>query len=246
MRTSLVSISILATLAASDLHADDPAPGKQVERSFQISAEQSVPYLLYLPGELDPSADKKWPLILFLHGRGESHGPLSIVAKWGPPRMAARGDDLPYLVVSPQCPAESRWTADDQQAGVLKLLDHIVGTFPVDPRRVYLTGLSMGGFGSWKMAADHPDRFAAVAPICGKGDPANAEKLVDLPIWVFHGTEDQAVPYQHSVDMVEAIRRAGGEQIRFTTLHHIGHNSWSAAYATPELYEWFDRHQRSQ
>ena len=91
----------------------------------------------------------------------------------------------------------------------------------------------------------HPKRFAAVAPICGRGDPGSATKLVDLPIWVFHGTEDRAVPYQHSVDMVEAIRKAGGAKVRFTTLQHVGHNSWSAAYATPELYQWFDRHRRS-
>lgn len=225
-------------------NAEDPAPGKQVEQSFQVSAEQSVPYLLYLPKDLDPAGDRKWPVILFLHGRGESHGPLSIVAKWGPPRMAARGDDLPYIVISPQCPGESSWTADEQQSGVLKLLDHITTTYPADTSRMYLTGLSMGGFGTWKMAAQNPERFAAAAPICGKGNPDDGEKLKDLPIWVFHGTEDTAVPYQHSVDMVEAITKAGGTKIRFTTLKHVGHNSWSPAYATPELYQWFDQHRR--
>ena len=128
----------------------------------------------------------------------------------------------------------------------LDVFRSVVLRSPVDTGRFYLTGLSMGGYGSWKMAAENPGRFAAVSPICGKGDPANAEKLIDLPIWVFHGTEDKAVPYQHSVDMVEAIRNAGGEEVRFTTLKHIGHNSWSAAYATPELYDWFDRHKRAE
>lgn len=236
----------ILTLTAASLPAEEPAPGKQVEQSLAVSEQQDVPYLLYLPREIEAEKDRKWPVILFLHGRGESYGPLEIVAKWGPPRMAARGDALPYIVVSPQCPGDSRWTADEQQAGVLKLLDHILASYPADPDRVYLTGLSMGGFGSWRLAAEHGERFAAVAPICGRGDPANGEKLKDLPIWVFHGTEDKAVPYQNSVDMVDAIRKAGGTKVRFTTLQHIGHNSWSAAYATPELYGWFDQHRRGE
>jgi predicted peptidase len=91
------------------------------------------------------------------------------------------------------------------------------------------------------MAADHADRFAAVAPICGRGNPADAPKLVNLPIWVFHGDEDETVPIRRSQEMVDAIRAAGGTQIRFTTLESIGHNSWSAAYASPDLYSWFDQ-----
>ena len=242
-RTLSLSLAV-PLLSCTTLHADTPAPGKQVELTHKVSDQQSVPYLLYLPKDLDAKADKKWPVILFLHGRGESRGPLSIVAKWGPPRMAERGDNLPYIVISPQCPASSRWTADEQQAGVLNLLDHISEKYPVDTSRIYLTGLSMGGYGSWKLAADHGQRFAAVAPVCGKGNPADGEKLKDLPIWVFHGTEDHAVAYQHSVDMVEAIEKAGGKKVRFTSMKHVGHNCWSAAYATPELYQWFDKHRR--
>jgi predicted peptidase len=242
-RTLSLSLAV-PLLSCTTLHADTPAPGKQVELSHKVSDQQSVPYLLYLPKDFDAKADKKWPVILFLHGRGESRGPLSIVAKWGPPRMAERGDNLPYIVISPQCPASSRWTADEQQAGVLNLLDHISEKYPVDTSRIYLTGLSMGGYGSWKLAADHGQRFAAVAPVCGKGNPADGEKLKDLPIWVFHGTEDHAVAYQHSVDMVEAIEKAGGKKVRFTSMKHVGHNCWSAAYATPELYQWFDKHRR--
>jgi predicted peptidase len=98
----------------------------------------------------------------------------------------------------------------------------------------------MGGFGSWGLAAKHPKRFAAVAPICGGGSPEDARKLVDVPIWAFHGDQDKAVPFEKSVEMVEAIKKAGGTKILFTTLEHIGHNCWSAAYATPQLYEWFD------
>jgi predicted peptidase len=100
----------------------------------------------------------------------------------------------------------------------------------------------MGGFGSWRLAADHPDLFAAVAPICGGGKPEDAGKLKDLPIWVWHGTADPTVPVQRSIEMVEAIKKAGGREVRFTTLEHVGHNAWEAAYATPELYQWLNKH----
>ena len=195
-------------------------------------------YLLYLPSDYQQDSQKPWPLVLFLHGRGESYGPLSLVAKWGPPRFAQRGDDLPYILVSPQCPADGSWSDDTRQAQLDQLLDDVCEHLNVDPARVYLTGLSMGGYGSWRLAARHPRRFAAVAPICGGGDPEDAEKLKDLPIWVFHGDQDDAVPIAKSNEMVDAIRAAGGNKLRFTTLEHVGHNSWSSAYALPELYTW--------
>ncbi|MCP4848351.1 MAG: prolyl oligopeptidase family serine peptidase [Verrucomicrobiaceae bacterium] len=223
---------------------NNPSSGSQVEQSFKLASGTSVPYLLYLPKKFDAKSTEKWPVILFLHGRGESRGPLSIVAKWGPPRMAARGDNLPYIIISPQCPADQRWTSAGQLQAVLDLLAHISKSFPVDSQRIYLTGLSMGGYGSWKLAAEHGKLFAAVAPICGAGDPKDAMKLKSVPVWAFHGTEDRAVPYQRSLEIVEAIQKSGGKKVRFTTLKHVGHNSWSAAYATPELFEWFNKHRR--
>ena len=222
------------------LQAAEPAPGKQVHQELRVG-DQSVPYLLYLPADYGAS-DSKAPVMLFLHGRGESRGPLSIVAKWGPPKVAERGDDLPYILVSPQCPEKESWGQPGQQALLVKLLDHIASKYNADTNRVYLTGLSMGGYGSWRLAADHPDRFAAVVPICGGGNPEDASKLKDVPIWAWHGDKDTAVPLKRSVEMVEAIKAAGGDSIRLTVLEHIGHNSWEAAYATPELYDWLNKH----
>lgn len=216
--------------------ASEPGPGKQVEQSFATSDGGMISYLLYLPKNYD--AAKKWQLILFLHGRGESFGPLNLVAKWGPPQFAARGDELPYVLVSPQCPGDDSWTKPTQQKRLIELLDHIVKSHSIDEDSVCLTGLSMGGYGSWRLATDHPGRFASVVPVCGGGDPGDAEKLKALPIWVFHGDQDSAVPFQSSVEMVDAIRKAGGTKIRFTSLEHIGHNCWSATYATPELFQW--------
>lgn len=228
--------------------AEDPAPGKQVEQALVLpgETEPAIEYQLFLP-EKYGETDEKWPLILFLHGRGESYGPLSLVKKWGPPRLVEREPAaFPFVVVSPQCPARpANWSDETRQKQLVQLLDDIVERYDVDPDRVYLTGLSMGGYGSWTLAASHPERFAAVAPICGGGNPANAGKLVNLPIWVFHGDKDNAVPIRRSQEMVAAIRKAGGERVRFTTLEELGHNSWSAAYATPDLYSWMQRHTAS-
>jgi predicted peptidase len=218
---------------------ESPTPGKQVEQSLQVG-DAKIGYQLFLPSGY-AEGDKDWPLILFLHGRGESNGPLSLVKKWGPPLIVESTPDFPYIVVSPQCPADDRWSSDGQQALLAALLDEVVKQYRVDADRVYLTGLSMGGYGSWTLAAAHPDRFAAVVPICGGGDPAKAAELKNLPIWVFHGDQDKAVPLERSQEMVAAIQKAGGTQVRFTTLEHIGHNSWSAAYATPELYGWLNQ-----
>ena len=244
MKSTIASITFIALLtsALSGLWAEDalkPVPGKQVEASFKTSDGASVGYLLYLPKDYDPA--KKSQMILFLHGRGESYGPLSLVAKWGPPRYAARGDELPYVLVSPQCPGDDSWNKPTQQKRLVELLEHIVKTYSIDEQHICLTGLSMGGYGSWRLAADHPQRFSAVVPVCGGGDPADAEKLKDLPIWVFHGDQDRAVPFQRSVEMVEAIKKAGGTKIRFTSLEHVGHNCWSATYATPEVFDWISK-----
>jgi predicted peptidase len=240
-----ITLAVLLTSALSGFCAEEtpsPTPGTQVEQALRTSDGANLGYLLYLPKDYDPA--KKSPMILFLHGRGESYGPLSLVAKWGPPRFAARGDELPYVLVSPQCPGDDSWSKPTQQQRLVELLDHIVKTYAIDEDHICLTGLSMGGYGSWRLAADHPQRLSAVVPVCGGGDPADAEKLKDLPIWVFHGDQDRAVPFERAVEMVEAIKKAGGTKIRFTSLEHIGHNCWSAAYATPELFDWIGRQAR--
>lgn len=242
--SGLVTLSIVFGLSSLFATAAEPAAGKQVERSFKAKDSGEVPYLLYLPDNYDANAKDKLPIMLFLHGRGESDGPLSLVAKWGPPLLAARGEDFPFIIVSPQCPREDSWSSDTQQARLSQLLDAMIQEFGADRQRVYLAGLSMGGSGSWRMAADHPELFAAVVPICGRGDVANAEKLKSLPIWVFVGDQDRV--FQANVDMVEAIRAAGSQSVRLTTLENIGHNSWSAAFASPDLYAWLAKQSRPQ
>lgn len=220
-----------------------PAPGKQVEQSFVAQDQGKVPYLLYLPQGFE-KGNKKVPLMLFLHGRGESDGPLQVVAKWGPPQLLAKGESMPYVVLSPQCPKEDNWSSPTQQKRLLELLDDAVGKWNIDPSRIYLTGLSMGGSGSWRMAADHPQKFAAVVPICGRGDVKDAAAFKSLPTWVFCGDQDRV--FAANSEMVDAIKKTGSNQIRWTSLENIGHNSWSAAYATPDLYTWLQQQSRPE
>ena len=243
MRTRTVFPAILLLLVTySKSEAQQPSPGKQVEQKLTLGDDHSIEYLLYLPADYQPGG--KFAFLLFLHGRGESNGPLSVVKKWGPPRLVDEGRSMPYIIASPQCPKRpASWSDMSEQAKLVQLLQHLEEKYAIDPTRMYLTGLSMGGFGSWTMAAQMPNKFAAVVPICGRGNPADAEKLKDTPIWAWHGLEDKVVAPSGSMDMVQAIRQAGGKNIIYTSLEGVGHNSWSAAYATPELYSWFDKHQ---
>jgi predicted peptidase len=222
------------------------APGTQQPQSFsgRVTKSVEVSYLLYLPGAYGQDPTRRWPLILFLHGAGERGDDLEMVRKHGIPRVveakAAEGrDDFPFITVSPQCPTGEWWGIDELDT----LLDDVLERYAVDRDRVYLTGLSMGGFGTWNLAAARPDRFAAIAPVCGGGRPDKAAALKHLPIWTFHGAKDEIVPIKSTEDMVEAVRRAGGD-VRFTVYREAGHDSWTETYANPDLYAWFLAHRR--
>jgi len=219
--------------AASGLTAQ-PEPGKQVEQHFvsQANPKLHAGYQLFLP-KAYRAGGKKWPLILFLHGSGERGTNLDLVKVHGPPKIVDRKPDFPFIVVSPQCPRGQWW---DNKV-LTALLDDVIAKYSVNTDQIYLTGLSMGGFGTWSLAAAHPDRFAAIVPICGGGDPKTADKLKTLPIWVFHGEKDRGVPIARSREMVSAIRKAGGN-VKFTSYPKLGHNCWTVTYDNPVLYTW--------
>jgi predicted peptidase len=219
------------------------AKGNQDARRFKkkITKTLACKYLLYLPDGYD-QGQKKWPLMMFLHGAGERGDDLDLVRKHGPPKLVGQGKDLPFIIVSPQCPKEVWWP---EKVDTLKaLLDDIESRYAVDTDRVYLTGLSMGGFGSWSLACKHPDRFAAVAPICGGGMWFLGNRLKDVPVWAFHGAKDSVVPLRESQEMVDAVKRAGGDA-KLTVYPDAGHDSWTATYDNPQLYEWFLGHRKS-
>jgi predicted peptidase len=198
-------------------------------------------YLLYLPPDYKEGSGKTWPLLLSLHGAGERGDDLALVAKHGPPKRIEAGADFPFIVVSPQCPEETWW----EPAPLAALLDQLGGRLAVNPDRVYGTGLSMGGFGTWRMALTEPERFAAIAPICGGGEPLLAGRIADLPVWAFHGAKDDVVPLSRSEDMVTALRDAGGDP-KFTVYPEAEHDAWTETYENEELYDWLLSHRRGR
>lgn len=226
------------TLASPPARGDDKEGRAQQEKTFEkeITILVKLNYLLSLPKGYDDSK-KDWPLILFLHGAGESGDDLAKVKKHGLAKVVG-SKDLPFIVVSPQSPGRG-WNP----AALNALLDDLTAHYRVDKDRVYLTGLSMGGFGTWALAAAHPERFAAIAPVCGGGDPKQAQRLKDIPTWVFHGAKDPTVPLARSEEMVKALKDAGGSP-KFTVYPEARHDSWTETYDNPELYDWFLAHTR--
>ena len=253
----------LAVWAAGE-GTDAPAPGIQVLRSIHVPAsrcfwttgdvdqlgeylpadpakEEEFRYWLFLPTDESAKNEKGFPLLVFLHGAGERGNPEAVKVH-GPPKLVETeaGKTWPFITLSPSCPADGYWSVDQ----ILLAIDKVIAEQPVDTDRVYVTGLSMGGYGTWMLLDKAGERFAAAAPLCGGCDPAKACKMVDKPIWVFHGDKDDAVPFERSVNMVEAIKKLGGEKIRFTAYPGYGHDCWTETYNNPELYEWFLSHSR--
>jgi predicted peptidase len=216
-------------------------PGKQIEIKAADGADDNPPYnyLLFAPASYDKQ--EQWPLIVFLHGSGERGDDLELVKKHGPPKIVGGKPDFEFIVVSPQVPANSRWDAEK----VGQIVDQVVKSLKVDARRIYLTGLSMGGSGTWKTAAEYPDRFAAIVPICGRGDPETADTLKSIPCWVFHGAKDSPQSVKQNEEMVAALKKAGG-QPKFTLYPDADHDSWTESYNNPELYRWLLAQQRKK
>lgn len=189
-------------------------------------------YLVYVPG--GPAPAQGWPLVLFLHGAGERGSDLDLVKVHGPPKMVEKGKVLPFILVSPQCPSDSWW----DHVPLAKLLDEVEAGYPVDRTRIYVTGLSMGGYGTWNLACYQPKRFAAIAPICGGGVSVLARfVLKHMPVWAFHSEGDPVVPLEESQRMVDAIKLAGGNP-KLTVYPGISHDAWTATYNNPEFWSW--------
>ncbi|MDP4173794.1 MAG: prolyl oligopeptidase family serine peptidase [Bacteroidota bacterium] len=207
---------------------------RQLPKHFttEIKTQITLDYLLYLP-EGYSKTGKKWPLVLFLHGAGERGSDLSYVKRHGPPKLVEQGKSFPFILVSPQCPDDSVWYTNILGS----LLDEIEKKYNVDKEREYVTGLSMGGNGTWKMAERYPNRFAAIAPVCGWSNLETVCKLKHIPIWVFHGKKDRIVPFEKSEVLVKALKKCGGN-IQFTVYPNAAHDSWTETYNNQEFYDW--------
>ncbi len=207
-----------------------------LDKSFKDSAGMDYEYVLFVPHDYKKGTPT--PTILFLHGSGETKGGQKMPVEVGiGPAIKKREKTFPFITIIPQAPVRG-WQAGGKSAKMaLGILEDVEKNYSVDPKRVYLTGLSMGGYGTWSLAVTMPDKWAAIVPICGRGDPKQAEKIKDLPCWAFHGDADPAVKVTGSRDMIAAIKKAGGHP-KYTEYPGVGHNSWTKAYATDELYTW--------
>jgi predicted peptidase len=240
-------------------HATSPQTVHAAERT--LTKTVGYKYLLALPEGYHTDATRRWPVLLFLHGSGERGDDPWSAAKHGPPKLL-RGEGLTareqraaqklhqdFIVVSPLCPRNTWWDPE----GVLVVLDEVMRASRVDRDRVYLTGMSMGGYGAWALGTAHPDRFAAIAPVCGGGEFAAAfmssnhkrDALLSLGVWAFHGIKDPLVPVAESQRMTAMLQHMGVKHVDLTLYPEAQHDSWTETYANPALYDWFLRHHRS-
>ncbi len=231
MRTLvLLSLCILLQSCAAQ------SKSRLIDASQETITKEVFDYYLYFPENYEVDSEEKFPLLLFLHGGGESGDSLVAVKRNGPPKLIARGKQFPFLILAPQNPHKRKWW---NTAAVIQLLDNIITEHNVDTKRVYLTGLSRGGGAAWEMVVQYPEKFAALAVVCGM-TPLPYASWIDkkMPIWVFHGEEDKSIPISESETMVDRLLSMGYD-VQFTKYPGVGHDSWIQAYNTEELYEWF-------
>ncbi|MDF1739201.1 MAG: prolyl oligopeptidase family serine peptidase [Verrucomicrobiales bacterium] len=226
-----VILSILLVAFAPVIRAD------QTPEQFEVpvTAPEGLKFLLSLPDGYEADKEKAWPLMVFLHGAGERGDNLDLVKVHGPPKRVEAGEKFPFILASPQCPAGSWWSDEP----VLELIDHLESTYRVDKTRIYLTGLSMGGYGTWHFATKAPKRFAAIAPVCGGGIPYKMQFIPHLPVWAFHGGQDSVVPLDESARLIKILRKNSNSGAKLTVYPKANHDSWTETYDNPELYKWF-------
>jgi predicted peptidase len=227
------------SMLQNDKDALDMTTRQQHSIQATIRKNVSLQYLLYLPPDYQRS-ENNWPLVISLHGAGERGTDLERVENNGIPKMIAQGTEFPFIVLAPQCSEQSVWPIEPD--ALHALVEKIIRDYRVDPSRIYLTGLSMGGCGAWHLAAEYPSMFAALVPICGRmvrmvGFPERIHVLKTLPIWVFHGALDDREPVQSSQELVDVLRNHQGN-VQFTVYPDVKHDSWTQTYENPELYEW--------
>ncbi len=239
-RSGAVFCFMLAAMFGHVLAApyDDLDKSAAVVRNLSPDGAEMA-YWMIRPRSEAASAEK-WPVLVFLHGSGERGDDLRLVLNHGPFGAAAADPSFPFFVIAPQLPEGAHWRPET----VIAIIEDAIAKAPVDRRRIYLTGLSLGGHGTWDTAAAYPDYFAAIAPISGYGDPAEACRFKELPVWSFHGVEDDIVLAADNQSMVDAVRDCGGAP-GMTLYPDTGHDAWTRTYDDPQLYRWLLSHQRS-
>ncbi|MGD2093187.1 MAG: prolyl oligopeptidase family serine peptidase [Candidatus Aminicenantes bacterium] len=217
------------------------------KKNLEVYSQKSYNYLLYLPGEYDKNLNDPWPVIIYLHGSSLRGDDLERVKEYGLPRLIEKGKDFPFIIVSPQCPAKKIWATDDWFPA---FLEELKSNYRIDPDRIYLTGVSLGGEGVWDLAIKYPETFAAIAPVCGPTNrlnfPVSARRIKHIPAWVFHGAKDLLVPVNESETMVASLKEHGGD-VTFEVFPEAGHSSFTnEVYGQQFLYDWFLSHKYSR
>ena len=236
-RRGIVVASLAIAFASSaPAIAEDAVKTGFVKKTFKNADDSTSPYIVFVPHGYD--GKKEFPVILFLHGAGETKGGTKEPVEQGIGTAIKKQEKtFPFITIIPQA-EKFGWGADTGNGKrAVAMLDEVLKEYKTDAKRVYLTGLSMGGMGTFSLAAAHPDRWAAIVPICGRGDVKTAEKFKDIPCWCFHGDADTSVVVAGSRDMMEALKKAGGTP-KYTEYPKVGHNSWDMAYAEKELFPW--------
>jgi predicted peptidase len=202
-------------------------------------------YLRYLPKNYKTDTLKKWPLIIYLHGGSDRGNDLNKLYSSGIPDQIFRGREFPFIIISPQCPEHIRWSTDNWFEN---FFEEVTGRYRIDTNRVYLTGFSLGGSGTWYLAAKYPDKFAAIAPISGFTSHMdfiddNIDKLSNIPIWAFHGKIDNVVPFEETERIIIKLTGKNNE-LKFTIEPGVGHWIHWLIYPNQELYDWFLKHDK--
>jgi len=235
-------ILFILLFGSIQLVAQSTQKAHNIDKVFSENIVVSHNYLLHIPKDKKHAINGKLPMIVFLHGAGERGTDIEMLKVHGPPKKINNGEDLPFIVLSPQCKETAMWNPQT----IKILIDQIITSYPVDDKRIYLTGLSMGGYGTWDLATKYPHKFAAIAPICGGSDVhiwTAPLQLKNMPIWAFHGAMDNVVPIEKTTRIIQALKKVGSNP-KLTIYPDANHDSWTATYNNPALYEWFLKHGR--
>jgi len=246
---NLLLIAAVALSPSMKSKAQSTKPALTAEKmSWKVTQAGDMQYLCYLPKGYPGMKGQRWPLMLFLHGAGERGTDIQLAAVHGPLKQVKQGEEFPFIIVAPQCAAGELWHNEP----LLQLLNHVETKFAVDTNRIYLTGISMGGYGTWQLGLQHPERFAAMVPICGGanmidvilGTRDKGKTLKRLPVWAFHGGKDNVVPPEESERLVAQLKKMGVKEVKLTVYPEANHDSWTETYKNPELYEWLLKQSR--
>lgn len=220
-----------------------PETPKKPSKRLVCNVEKG--YVVYLPELYHDVPERVWPLIVFLHGKGERGNTIQTVKNIKCLKSMCSMKEFPFVVVAPQCPKRTYWDRTGQAQRIGDIIKLITGIYHIDTQRLYLTGYSMGGYGSYFIASHFPEMFAAIAPLCGSADATTIANLMHMPIWIFHGGKDRVVSVSNSRRIMNQLENGGNSEARMTIYPDIDHDCWSVTYRNTQLYTWFLGYDRS-